>query len=152
MGKISFFLVKRGVGAERKDREGRKKTEVTGHCHGGGPVVLDVVRGMGAVPRQTDVTESAAQHPDVVAFSATPPAILLCDATVQFVTHASPRGAHGESPNPQQPSIPHHGCVNVVVVITRQLADVFVDRVFAIGKPTATASPPAPCPSNVAIV
>jgi hypothetical protein len=109
---------------------------------------------MGAVPRQADGTESAALRPDVVAFSANPPAILLYEATVRFVTHASPRGAHGESPNPQRPSIPCRGCVDVVVVITRRLADVFVNRTFAIGEPAATASPPpAPSlsPSNVAI-
>jgi hypothetical protein len=70
---------------------------------------------------------------------------------VQFVTHSLPRGAHSEFPNPQRPSIPHRGRVDVVVVITRQLVDVFVDRMFAIGGPDAAASPPAPSPSNVAI-
>ena len=55
---------------------------------------------MGAVPRQADGTESAALRPDVVAFSANPPAILLYEATVRFVTHASPRGARRVSQSP----------------------------------------------------
>ena len=70
---------------------------------------------------------------------------------MRFVTHALPRGVHGEFPNPQRPSIPHRGRIDVVVVITRRLVDVFVDRMFAIGGPAATTSPPAPSPSNVAI-
>ena len=146
-GRYPFFLVKRDVRAERKiERRDAKKSNK--------PVIFMVAAPLSLMSFEGWVLSQDRQMQQRVrhsALTATPPAILLCEATVRFVTHTLPRGAHGESPNPQRPSIPHCGRVDVVVVITRQLVDVFVDRTFAIGGPAATASPPATSPSNVAI-